>query len=61
MLHVIAGKSAVKAMLFAGVPREYLSTSQPLIILVAELAKRSDRRQVFIQKNGLTLALKKRR
>ena len=27
VLRVIAGKSAVKAMLFAGVPREYLSTS----------------------------------
>jgi oxaloacetate decarboxylase alpha subunit len=59
VLRVIAGESAVKAMLAAGAPREYLRTGQPLVKLVGELAKRSDRRQVFIQKNGLTLRLEK--
>jgi hypothetical protein len=46
-------------MLAAGAPREYLRTSQPLVRLVGELTKRSDRRQVSIQKNGLTLRLEK--
>jgi len=59
VLRVIAGESAVKAMLAAGAPREYLCTSQPLVRLVGELTKRSDRRQVFIQKDGLTLRLEK--
>ena len=59
VLRVIAGESAVKAMLAAGAPREYLRTIQPLVRLVGELTRRSDRRQVFIQKNGLTLRLEK--
>ncbi len=59
VLRVIAGESAVKAMLAAGAPREYLSTSRPLVRLIGELAKRGDCRQVFIQKNGLTLRLEK--
>ena len=59
VLRVIVGESAVEAMLAAGAPRQYLSTGQPIVRLVGELARRSDRRQVFIEKNGLTLHLKK--
>jgi len=60
VLRVIAGEGAVKAMLAAGAPREYLSTSRPLVRLIGEVAKRGDCRQVFIQKNGLTLCLEKK-
>ena len=60
VLRVIAGEAAVEAMLAAGAPKEYLSViSQPLALLICELAKRKQYRQVYIQKNGLTLRLEK--
>ena len=61
VLRVIAGESAVKAMIAAGPPREYLSASQPLVRLIGEITKRSDCSQVYIRKNGLKLRLEKRR
>jgi oxaloacetate decarboxylase alpha subunit len=61
VLRVIAGEPAVKAMLAAGAPREYLSATQPLIKLIDELAKRRDCSQVYIQKGNLTLRLEKTR
>ncbi|MGE5216002.1 MAG: hypothetical protein ACM3SP_03240 [Chloroflexota bacterium] len=59
VLRVIAGEAAVKTMLAAGAPREYLSVRRPLVRLIGELAKRKDCRQVYIQKNGFTLRLEK--
>ena len=59
MLRVIAGEAAVKAMLAAGAPREYLSVTQPLVRLIGELSKRKDCRQMFIEKKGFTLRLEK--
>jgi len=59
ILRVIAGEAAVKAMLAAGAPKEYLSVTQPLVRLVGELSKRSDLSQVYIQKTGLTLRMEK--
>jgi oxaloacetate decarboxylase alpha subunit len=59
VLRVIAGEAAVKAMLAAGAPQEYLSARQPLVRLIGELSKRKDCRQVFIQKNDFTLRLEK--
>ena len=59
VLRVIAGEAAVKAMLAAGAPREYLSATQPLVRLIGELGKRKDCRQVFIEKKGFTLRLEK--
>ena len=60
ILRVIAGEAAVKAMLAAGAPKEYLSATQPLVRLVGELSKRSDLSQVYIQKNDLVLRMEKR-
>jgi len=60
VLRVIAGNSAVEAMLAAGRPREYVNASFPLAALIGELARRKDCSQVFIQKNGFTLRLEKR-
>ena len=60
VLRVIAGEAAVKNMLAAGAPKEYLSASQPIVRLIGELAKRSDCSQVYIKKNGLSVCLKKR-
>jgi oxaloacetate decarboxylase (Na+ extruding) subunit alpha len=60
ILRVIAGEAAVKAMLAAGAPKEYLSVTQPLVRLVGELSKRRDFSRVCIQKNGLMLRMEKR-
>jgi oxaloacetate decarboxylase alpha subunit len=59
ILRVIAGDSAVDAMLAAGTPKEYLSVTQPLVRLIGELSKRKDCRQVFIEKKGFSLRLEK--
>ena len=60
VLRVIAGEAAVKAMLAAGAPKEYLSATQPLVRLIGELSKRKDCSQVFIEKKGFTLRLEKK-
>jgi hypothetical protein len=57
VLRVIAGDPAVDAMLAAGAPKDYSVVSQPLALLISELSKRKQYRQVYIQKNGLTLRL----
>jgi oxaloacetate decarboxylase alpha subunit len=61
VLRVIAGEAAVKSILAAGAPKEYLSACQPLVRLIAELSKRKDCRQVYIQKDGLMLQLIKQK
>lgn len=60
VLRVIAGESAVNAMLRAGPPKEYLDARQPLIGLLGELAKRSDYRQIQVQKGSFTLSLERK-
>lgn len=60
ILRVITGEAAVKTMLAAGAPKEYVSAAQPLVKLVGELAKRKDCNQVYIKKGDLTLRLEKR-
>ena len=57
VLRVIAGDPAVDAMLAAGAPRDYSAISQPLALLISELGKRQQYRQVYIEKNGLTLRM----
>src|SRR5690349_19156692 len=57
ILRVIAGKAAVKAMLTAGAPREYVSATQPLVKLIGELVKRKDCNQVYIRKGEMMLRL----
>ncbi len=57
VLRVIAGDPAVDAMLAAGAPKDYRALSQPLALLICELAKRKQYRQIYIQKNELTLRL----
>jgi oxaloacetate decarboxylase alpha subunit len=60
VLRVIAGEAAVKAMLAAGAPREYLGASQPLVRLIGELAKRHDCNQVQVKTPGLLLRLERK-
>ena len=60
ILRVIAGEAAVKAMLAAGAPREYVSAAQPLVKLIGELTKRKDCNQVYVQKGEMMLRLEKK-
>ena len=60
ILRVIAGEAAVKTMLAAGAPKEYLSAANPLIKLIGELTQRRECNQVYIQKGNLTLRLEKK-
>jgi len=59
VLRVIAGEDAVKAMLAAGAPKEYMNASHPLVKLIGELARRRDYRQVYIEKGDFTLRVEK--
>jgi oxaloacetate decarboxylase (Na+ extruding) subunit alpha len=61
VLRVIAGEAAVKAMLGAGAPKEYLSARQPLVRLIGELSHRADCNQVYIRKEGLVLRMERKR
>ncbi|MEK7782498.1 MAG: hypothetical protein AAB279_01090 [Candidatus Binatota bacterium] len=60
LLRFFTGKEEVAAMHAAGRPKEYLSARHPLVSLIGELAKRSDCRQIYIDKGGLSLRLEKR-
>jgi oxaloacetate decarboxylase alpha subunit len=60
VLRVIAGEAAVKAMLAAGAPREYLNARQPLVRLIGAIAARSDCSGVDIRKDGLLLRMERR-
>jgi oxaloacetate decarboxylase alpha subunit len=61
VLRVIAGEAAVKAMLAAGAPTEYLNARQPLVRLIGELARRTECNRVYVEKKGLVLRLEKNR
>jgi oxaloacetate decarboxylase alpha subunit len=60
VLRVIAGEAAVKAMLAAGAPREYLNARQPLVRLIGAIGARRDCRGVYIRKDGLSLRMERR-
>jgi len=61
VLRVIAGAAAVKAMLAAGAPKEYLGATPPLVRLVEALSQRTDCRQVFVQRKDFLLRLARRK
>jgi oxaloacetate decarboxylase (Na+ extruding) subunit alpha len=47
----------IETMRAAGAPKEYLTARQPLVNLLDALAKRSDYRQIVIQKGDMVLSL----
>ena len=47
----------IEAMRAAGAPKEYLTARQPLVNLLDALAKRSDYRQIVIQKGDMVVSL----
>ena len=60
LLRFFTGKEEVAAMRAAGRPKEYLSARHPLVTLIGELTKRSDCRQIHIDKRGFSIRLEKR-
>ncbi|MHA1109188.1 MAG: pyruvate carboxylase subunit B, partial [Alphaproteobacteria bacterium] len=55
----IATKDDVDAMRAAGMPDEYLTSSQPLVTLVRELTKRTDCNAIRLNRPGFSLILEK--
>jgi oxaloacetate decarboxylase alpha subunit len=59
LMRYVVGKDEVDAMRAAGAPREYVSATKPVIALLENLARRSDCRQIYIQKDGFSVSLEK--
>ena len=57
----IHGPGIDRAMHAAGPPRHYRTNGNPLVNLVGELSKQTERNSVFIQKPNFSLRLEKRR
>jgi oxaloacetate decarboxylase (Na+ extruding) subunit alpha len=49
----------IETMRAAGAPKEYVSARQPLVSLIDALSKRSDYRQIVIQKGATVISLQK--
>ena len=49
----------IEAMRAAGAPKEYLTARQPLVNLLDSLSKRTEYRQIVIQKGDMVLSLQK--
>ena len=61
LLRFFTSKEDVDRMHAAGPARTYAANGNPLLNLVAELSKQTDRNSVFIQNRKFTLRLEKRR
>jgi hypothetical protein len=59
LLRVYAVEQAVKTMVEAGSPREYLNRTQPLVGLIEELSRKKVCRKLLIRKTGLSLTFEK--
>jgi hypothetical protein len=59
VLRVIAGQTAVDAMIAAGGPKEYLNASRPLVNLIDELSRKKQLSHVYIRKGDFSLELRK--
>jgi oxaloacetate decarboxylase alpha subunit len=59
ILRVYAGEDAVKALLSAGAPKEYLDATHPLAVLVREISERKEISYVRVQKPGFSVTLGK--
>ena len=60
LLRFFTSKEDVERMHAAGPPRSYSSNGNPLLNLVAELSKQTDRSSIFIQRPNFSLRLEKR-
>jgi oxaloacetate decarboxylase alpha subunit len=53
------GVDEIEAMRAAGAPKEYLTARQPLVNLLDALSKRSEYRQIVIQKGNMVVSLQR--
>jgi hypothetical protein len=60
LLRWIVGKEDIAAMRANPRPLEYLNTEQPLVNLFQQLSKRSDCREIHVQRPGFSITLQKR-
>jgi len=60
LMRYVVGKDDVEAMRAAAAPREYISARKPLLTLLQDLTRRTECRQIYIQKDGLSVTLEKR-
>ncbi|MBI2182765.1 MAG: hypothetical protein HYU31_18340 [Deltaproteobacteria bacterium] len=60
LMRYVVGKDDVEAMRAAGGPREYTGARNPLLTLLQDLTKRTECRQIYIQKDGLSVTLEKK-
>ena len=60
LLRFFTSKEDVDKMHAAGPARSYISGGNPLVNLVAELAKSNDRQRVYLSKRGISIRLEKR-
>jgi oxaloacetate decarboxylase alpha subunit len=60
LMRYVVGKDDVGAMRAAAGPKEYLSARKPLLTLLHDLTRRTECRQIYIQKDGLSVTLEKR-
>jgi oxaloacetate decarboxylase alpha subunit len=61
LLNFFAGEESLQAMKAAGAPRDYVAATTPLIDLIKQLAQRKQTNRVYINRNGLSLRLERRR
>src|SRR5262245_5078452 len=60
ILRYFAGEDYVTAMKAAGPQREYASSKSPLSMLIEQLTKRKNSRQIYIRHGNMTVRLEKR-
>ena len=53
------GVDEIEAMRAAGAPKEYLTARQPLVNLLDALSKRSEYRQIVVQKGNIVISLQR--
>jgi hypothetical protein len=59
-MRYVVGNEDVESMRAAGAPKQYSDMRNPLLTLVRELTQRKDCSQIYVRKNGFSLALEKR-
>ena len=61
LLNFFAGEGALAALKAAGAPKDYASTATPLVALIEQLTRRQDSKQVYIEREGFSLRMARRR
>lgn len=60
LMRYVVGKDDVEAMRAAGGPKEYTGARNPFLTLLQDLTRRTECRQISIQKDGLSVTLEKK-